>query len=114
MTGGRARAAVLVAPRRIEIEEFPLPSCGEDDGMLWVEATAVCGSDVAVFRGEFSTDLFPMPLILGHEIVGRVERIAARAAARWGVRAGDRIVVEEHIPCGRCALCLGSSTLSST
>jgi threonine dehydrogenase-like Zn-dependent dehydrogenase len=102
-----AKAAVLVAPRRIEIEEFPLPPCGEDDGLLRVEATGVCGSDVAVYRGEFSADLFPMPLILGHEIVGRIERIGARAAARWGVGEGDRIVVEEHIPCGRCALCLG-------
>lgn len=30
----RARAAVLVGRRRIEIAEFPLPECGEDDGVL--------------------------------------------------------------------------------
>lgn len=107
MSGTRAKAAVLVEPRRIEIEEFPLPECGDDDGLLRVEATGVCGSDVAVYRGQFSTDLFPMPLVLGHEIVGRIERIGRRAAERWGVREGDRIVVEEHLPCGRCELCSG-------
>ena len=107
MSGGRAKAAVLVEPRRIEIEEFPVPECGDDGGILTIEATGVCGSDVAAFRGEFSADLFPMPLVLGHEIVGRIERIGAKAAARWGVREGDRIVVEEHIPCGRCTLCTG-------
>ena len=104
---GRAKAAVLVAPRQIEIDEFPLPPCGDDEGLLRIEATGVCGSDVAVFRGEFSVDLFPMPLVLGHEIVGRVERIGRHAAERWGIREGDRIVIEEHIPCRRCALCLG-------
>jgi threonine dehydrogenase-like Zn-dependent dehydrogenase len=105
VSGERAKAAVLVSPGRIEIEEFLLPSCGDDDGVLRVEATGVCGSDVAVYRGEFSEDLFPLPLVLGHEIVGRIERIGPRAAERWGVREGDRIVVEEHLPCGRCDLC---------
>jgi threonine dehydrogenase-like Zn-dependent dehydrogenase len=105
MSVERAKAAVLVEPRRIEIDEFPIPACGDDDGVLRIEATGVCGSDVAVYRGEFSRELFPMPLVLGHEIVGRVERLGQRAAERWGVREGDRIVVEEHIPCGRCSLC---------
>src|SRR5690349_8291096 len=101
----RTKAAVLVEPRRIEIEEFPIPECGDDGGLLRIEATGVCGSDVAAYRGEFSADLFPMPLVLGHEIVGRVERIGRLAAERWNLREGDRIVVEEHLPCGRCSLC---------
>ncbi len=101
----RVRAAVLTAPETIEIREFPLPDCGEDDGLLRIEATGVCGSDVGAYRGAFGPDLFPMPLILGHEIVGCVERLGRRAAERWGLREGDRIVVEEHLPCGRCALC---------
>jgi hypothetical protein len=60
---GRAKAAVLVAPRQIESDEFPLPPRGDDDGLLRIEATGVCGSDVAVFRGDVSVDLFPMPLV---------------------------------------------------
>lgn len=101
----RAKAAVLVAPRRIEIEDFPLPEIGGEDALLRVEATGVCGSDVAICCGELSGDLAPLPLVLGHEIVGRIERIGAAAAERWGVHEGDRIIVEEHIPCGRCELC---------
>lgn len=44
-------------------------------------------------------------MILGHEVVGEIVEIGPTAARRWGVAAGDRIVVEEDIPCGRCHLC---------
>jgi len=101
----KAKAAVLVAPRQIELEEFPIPETGAEDGLLRVEATGVCGSDVAPYHGEAMGDLFKLPLILGHEIVGRVERLGKRAAERWGLKEGDRIIVEEHIPCGHCEHC---------
>ena len=43
---------------------------------------------------------------LGHEVVGIVERIGANAAKRWGVKEGDRIILEEPLPCGTCDWCL--------
>jgi len=36
-----------------------------------------------------------VPFIQGHEIVGRIERIGRKAAQRWGVKDGDRVVLEE-------------------
>jgi threonine dehydrogenase-like Zn-dependent dehydrogenase len=97
-----AKAAVLTGPRQIAVANLALPLTGDEDGILRVEATGVCGADIPPFlgaRGQLS------PRILGHEIVGRVQAIGDVAAERWGVRAGDRIIVEEHIPCGRCQLC---------
>lgn len=97
------KAAVLVEPRRIEVEEFPVPHVGVDDAVIRVEGTGICGSDWAPYAGTFP---FQLPkVILGHEVVGRIEGIGPEAARAWGVEEGDRIVVEEAIPCGRCTLC---------
>lgn len=96
---------MLRSARTIVIEELPLPEIGEDDGLLRIEATGVCGADWAPYLGQ-RPDFFEPPLILGHEIVGRVERIGATAAARWGVQVGDRLVLEEPLPCSTCEACL--------
>jgi threonine dehydrogenase-like Zn-dependent dehydrogenase len=99
-----SRAAVLVAPRQIEMREFPIPEIGPEDGLLRVEACGVCGADWPPYRGD-RLKLFSIPLILGHEIAGRIERIGAEASKRWGVKEGDRVVLEESAPCGHCYYC---------
>lgn len=98
-------AAVLLAPRTMELREFALPEIDEDSGLARVEITGVCGADWPIYTGELRAFARP-PLIPGHEIVARIEKIGARAAQRWNVREGDRIVMEEYAPCGRCEYCL--------
>jgi len=98
-------AAVLVAPRKMELRELPLPEIDADSGIAKVEITGVCGADWPIYTGALA-EFAPPPLIPGHEIVARIDRIGARAAQRWGVREGDRIVMEEYVPCGRCEYCL--------
>ena len=92
-------SAVLVGPRRIEMQEFPVPQAGEDDGVLEVEVAGVCGSDVFHYNGSNA------PVILGHEIVGRISDIGPVAQNAWGVGTGDRVVVEATFGCGRCERC---------
>jgi threonine dehydrogenase-like Zn-dependent dehydrogenase len=102
--GTSCRAALAVGPYSTELRELPVPEVGEDDALLQVEAAAVCGTDWEIYgRERLARDLGP--LILGHENVGRVAAIGEAAAERWGVEAGDRVAVEEFIPCGRCRLC---------
>lgn len=103
----KSTAAVLLGPRQLEIRELPLPQIKEDDGLLRVEAAGVCGSDVAAYRGH--APFYELPCVLGHELVGRIEQIGAAAAERWGVEEGDRIVVEEYLPCGTCRACLAGA-----
>jgi threonine dehydrogenase-like Zn-dependent dehydrogenase len=98
-------AAVLVAPRKIELRELPLPEIDADSGIAKVEITGVCGADWPIYTGALA-QYAPPPLIPGHEIVARVAKIGANAARRWGVKEGDRIVMEEYAPCGRCEYCL--------
>ena len=100
-----AKAAVLVAPRQVEIQEFAIPQTGDDDALLRIEACGVCASDVPTYTGSHKSSIMELPAILGHEIVGHVENLGKRAAERWGVQEGDRIIVERWIPCGHCENC---------
>ena len=98
-------AAVAVAPLRTELSRFPLPEIGPDDALLEVEIAGICGTDWEIYRRESRGQRLG-PLILGHENVGRLVRVGERAGERWRVREGDRVALEEFIPCGRCRLCL--------
>jgi threonine dehydrogenase-like Zn-dependent dehydrogenase len=101
----KALAAVLTKPRTIELREFPLPQIDAESGLAKVEITGVCGADWPIYTGELA-HFAPPPLIPGHEIVARIAKIGKNAARRWGVKEGDRIVMEEYAPCGRCEYCL--------
>jgi alcohol dehydrogenase len=99
-----ATAVVLTAPRTIELQEFPVPEIGADDGVLAVEACGLCGSDWDQWTNEQNyCDGFP--IIPGHEPFGRIDRIGADARKYWGVEEGDRVIVESVLPCGFCAWC---------
>src|SRR5215207_6142283 len=93
-------AAVLVAPKQFEMRELELPQIPEDAGLLRLEACGICGSDI-----HGSERLPDGPKVLGHENVGIVARIGKQAAERWKIQEGDRIALEEYIPCGACKWC---------
>ena len=101
--GGRATSAVLEAPERLVLREFDLPETGENEGLLRVEVAGICHTDVGLYHG---TTRYALPLILGHEIVGRIARVGSQAAERWGVSEGDRVTVESKIRCGFCRACV--------
>jgi threonine dehydrogenase-like Zn-dependent dehydrogenase len=99
---GKVRASVALTERRTEVREFDAPAIPADGGLLKVEKTGVCGSDWPYFLN------YPKskgPMILGHETVGFVTEIGANASARWGVKEGDRVALEEYLPCGHCHYC---------
>src|SRR5574341_1690371 len=96
-------AAVTPAPLRTELRRLPVPEIGADDGLLQVEACGLCGTDWDFYTRRRGAHLGP--LILGHEIVGRIVAVGDAAAARWKVTVGERIAVEEFLPCGQCEFC---------
>ena len=96
---------MLMAPHQIKMQNFPLPATGNEDGLLRMELAGVCGSDIHHWDGR-SAVVHNTPTILGHEIVGRIERVGQTAAEDWGVKPGDRVIVEASFGCGRCEWCL--------
>jgi alcohol dehydrogenase len=102
MMAEMSRAATLVAPNQLEIREYPIPDIPPEGGLLKVEMGGVCGSDVKYYHGKIN---LPLPIILGHEILGRVEKLGSKAAAIHGVQEGDRVILKGAIGCGRCSDC---------
>jgi threonine dehydrogenase-like Zn-dependent dehydrogenase len=99
------RAAVLVDDRRLEIRGFPRPTIGRNDGLLRVEASGICGTDVEQYHGAAQSLGQPYPAVLGREPVGVVEEVGEAAGRRWGIQPGDRVAVEPFFPCGHCEAC---------
>jgi threonine dehydrogenase-like Zn-dependent dehydrogenase len=93
------RAATTIGPLQTEIREYPLPDIPADAGLLKIEAAGVCGSDWQTYNSDRA------PRIMGHENVGRVYKLGPVAAERWGLKEGDRVALEEYLPCGHCGLC---------
>ncbi|MDE3076458.1 MAG: zinc-binding dehydrogenase [Chloroflexota bacterium] len=104
------RAAVQVAPRKLELREFPRPNIGPDDGLLRIERCGICGSDVEQYQGHLGSGR--PPSIPGHEMLGIVDEVGERAAQRWGVQAGDRVALQIGLPCRSCDLCLMGDPMS--
>jgi alcohol dehydrogenase len=102
----KVAAAVLESVERIAVREFERPDIGPDDALLRVEMAGICGTDYHVFDGTLAA---PFPLILGHEILGHIAAIGDRAAARYGVKEGDRVSVEGSVPCWACEYCLSGA-----
>lgn len=88
------------ANRPLEMQEIPVPEIGERDILVKVKAAGICHSD-AHYRAGISP-VRPIPLTLGHEIAGVVEKIGPLVK---NVRIEDRVCLHYNISCGDCYHC---------
>ncbi|MER6267751.1 alcohol dehydrogenase catalytic domain-containing protein [Streptomyces sp900105755] len=105
-----SRAAALTAPGRpLELLDVEIPTVIERDALLVrMTSATLCGTDVHVADGAAGDIRDALPLILGHEMVGRIVAFgdgAAHRLARPASHRGDRIVWT-HGMCGRCRACV--------
>src|SRR5438067_11846613 len=95
------RAARLVkVGKPLEESDIPIPEIGSSDILIRVEAAGICHSDAHYRAGISQFD--DLPLTLGHEVAGRVEKVGAQIA---NLAAGDRVCVHYLVTCGRCDFC---------
>jgi len=100
-------AAVYYNNHDVRIQELPKPKIGDDEILVKVMASGICGSDVTEWYR-----VPKAPKILGHEATGVIEQVG-REVAGWKV--GDRVFVSHHVPCGKCRYCLrGNHTACET
>ncbi|MDH1263517.1 MULTISPECIES: zinc-dependent alcohol dehydrogenase [unclassified Pseudomonas] len=95
------RALTFHGSHDVRVEQVPDPIIQEpDDIILRVTATAICGSDLHLYRGKIPQvkhgDVF------GHEFMGVVEEAGPAVTA---VSKGDRVIVPFVIACGDCFFC---------
>jgi propanol-preferring alcohol dehydrogenase len=89
------RAMVLNEPKRpLELREVPKPKPGRGQLLVRVSACAICRTDLHVVDGELPKP--KLPLIPGHQIVGRIEQIGEQANSKFEIRnstfaIGDRV-----------------------
>ena len=95
----------------VRIEEIPVPSIGDNELLVKVKASGICGSDVMEWYR-----IKKAPRILGHEITGDIVEIGKNVKK---YKVGDRVFVSHHVPCNTCRFCLNNQqtlchTLHST
>lgn len=93
------KAAVLYGPRDIRYEEVELPDIKEDEVLVRVKYTGICGSDIPRVLGNAAHFY---PIILGHEFAGEVVKVGN---AVRNVKVGDKIAGAPLLPCHRCIDC---------
>ena len=95
------RAAVFYAPGKIEVQDIPVPECGESELLLRVEMVGICGTDVKTYYQGGRSTLKP-PQIIGHEIAGTVVQVGSNVA---GYSEGDHVALATEVGCGHCDWC---------
>lgn len=90
---------------RLEPVDLPDPDPGPGQVRIRVSVCGVCHTDLHEVEGELQ--LPRLPLVPGHQVVGRVDRVGEGVT---GVAEGDRVgAAWLHETCGGCRFCLGGS-----
>lgn len=85
---------------QVYLEERPIPNCADDEVLIRVAYSGICGTDIHIKHDQFA--YYP-PVILGHEFSGEVVEVGEKVTA---FQKGDRVVGEPHNrACGKCYLC---------
>lgn len=81
----------------VRVEEISTPKIGEEEVLLKVMASGICGSDVIEWYR-----VPKAPRVLGHEATGVITQVGSKVKT---VQVGDRVFVSHHVPCFHCRHC---------
>lgn len=100
------KAAVFYEAEDLRLEDVSEPEAGPDEVVVKVLACGFCGSDIEYYFGKspLGTPTGKGPLVLGHEICGRVVQ-AGKLAEQYGLVEGDRVSLNPVQSCNACNAC---------
>ncbi len=85
------------------MEDVPMPKVGDNDLLIKVRKTAICGTDVHIWKWDaWAQKTIAIGQTVGHEFVGE---IVDMGRAVEGYKTGERVSAEGHIVCGVCRAC---------
>ncbi|HET8998220.1 MAG TPA: alcohol dehydrogenase catalytic domain-containing protein [bacterium] len=101
------KAWALFGPGDLRLVTKPVPRPGEAEVLVKIEAVAICGTDLDIFRHGLPAMVDGKPPfngqhVIGHEYTGTVVAVGDTVDE---FQVGDRVVVEVHAGCGRCERC---------
>lgn len=94
------RAVTYQGPNNVIVKEVPDARIEKkDDILVRITSTAICGSDLHLYQGNF-----PLPdgYVIGHEPMGIVEEVGPEVTK---IKKGDRVVIPFTVACGQCYYC---------
>src|SRR5690606_6852745 len=86
------KAAIFIEPGRIEIDDKPIPEIGDNDALVKITTTTICGTDVHILKGEYPVE---KGLTIGHEPVGIIEKLGKNV---HGYHEGQRVIAGAICP----------------
>ena len=86
------------------LEEVSLPEVANNDVLVKIQKTAICGTDVHIYNWDaWAQKTIPVPMTIGHEFAGEIVELGANVNE---LSIGDIVSGEGHIVCERCRNCL--------
>ncbi len=108
----RMKAIVCHGPEDYRVSDVPRPSAGPRQVVLRITSCGICASDCKCWQGAKmfwgsspETAYVKPPVIAGHEFYGVIDELGEGAAEHFGVRAGQRAIAEQIVPCDKCHYC---------
>lgn len=102
------KAVVVHSAGDLRLEDRPDPDCPAGSVIVDVEYGGICGSDLHyVSHGASGLSLLADPMVLGHEVAGRISQLGEGVE---GFAVGDAVTVHPAVSCGECADCLAGRT----
>jgi len=93
------------AKKGIWLEDVPMPEVGNNEVLIKVQKTAICGTDIHIYNWDaWAQKTIPVPMTTGHEFAGVIAEMGQNVT---DLEVGDVVSAEGHIVCGRCRNCLG-------
>src|SRR5690554_8111799 len=100
-------AAKLNGPRDLRVEQTKTPEIGNDEILLKVKSTAICGTDLRMYHYGYPGISNETPRILGHELSGEIAKVGRNVKA---YREGETVTIAPNMGCGICNHCVSGNT----
>jgi L-iditol 2-dehydrogenase len=87
---------------KFNVTDIGVPGIGDDDFLLRVEASSICGTDTKILKHGHRKLRDGQTITLGHEFVGTIEKLGSRLGDH---AVGQRVGVAPNLGCGSCEMC---------